>query len=460
MSTQSLETDYLVIGAGAAGMAFTDAMITDSGAELVLVDRRHAPGGHWNDAYPFVRLHQPSAFYGVNSMPLGEDAIDRTGLNAGHHERASGAQIVGYYRRVMDHRLLPSGRVRHFPMCEYLGERRFVSHVTGDTFTVNVRKKVVDARYLEPSIPANHPPPFEVADGVRCVPINELARLAEPVEGTVVIGAGKTAIDACLWLLENGVSPDDIQWIRPRDAWLANRTSFQPGELAFEGFSILVEAAAQAESARDFIARLDAQKQFFPIDDSVTPTMFKYATVNERELELLRSIRNVVRLGRVRRIERDEIVLDRGSIPTSPLHLHVHCAAPGLRMAAAVPIFGEDTITLQSIRPGVSPFAAAITAYVEATRDDLQEKNRLCPPNAYPDTPFDLIRMTLVGLGADYQWGKRPDIAAWLERSRLNAIRGVLQRGDEPRVQKSMMRFLQHAQRAVANLRQMHAQGP
>ena len=61
-----LETDYLVVGAGASGMAFVDSLLTNSDAEVVLVDRRHRAGGHWLDAYPFVRLHQPSAYYGVN----------------------------------------------------------------------------------------------------------------------------------------------------------------------------------------------------------------------------------------------------------------------------------------------------------------------------------------------------------------------------------------------------------
>ncbi len=32
-----------------------------------IVDRNDQPGGHWTTAYPFVRLHQPSAYYGVNS---------------------------------------------------------------------------------------------------------------------------------------------------------------------------------------------------------------------------------------------------------------------------------------------------------------------------------------------------------------------------------------------------------
>ena len=57
---EPLETDYLVVGTGAAGMAFTDALLSHSDATVTLVDRRHAPGGHWIDAYPFVRLHQPA----------------------------------------------------------------------------------------------------------------------------------------------------------------------------------------------------------------------------------------------------------------------------------------------------------------------------------------------------------------------------------------------------------------
>lgn len=77
MATRTLETDYLVVGAGAAGMAFTDSLVGASRADVIMVDRRHAPGGHWLEAYPFVRLHQPAAFYGVNSRTLGPNTIDR-----------------------------------------------------------------------------------------------------------------------------------------------------------------------------------------------------------------------------------------------------------------------------------------------------------------------------------------------------------------------------------------------
>jgi len=46
---RGIETDYLVVGAGAAGMASVDALIAARDADVVMVDRRHRPGGHWND---------------------------------------------------------------------------------------------------------------------------------------------------------------------------------------------------------------------------------------------------------------------------------------------------------------------------------------------------------------------------------------------------------------------------
>lgn len=55
----TVQTDYLVIGAGASGMAFADTLLSETDHEIILLDRRADPGGHWVDAYPFVELHQP-----------------------------------------------------------------------------------------------------------------------------------------------------------------------------------------------------------------------------------------------------------------------------------------------------------------------------------------------------------------------------------------------------------------
>ena len=78
---EKIETDYFIVGAGAAAMAFADTLLSETDARIAMVDRRDRPGGHWNDAYSFVRLHQPAAFYGVNSRPLGELNKEESNIN-------------------------------------------------------------------------------------------------------------------------------------------------------------------------------------------------------------------------------------------------------------------------------------------------------------------------------------------------------------------------------------------
>src|SRR5690606_19356671 len=103
------------------------------------------------------------------------------------------------------------------------GAYRFASRLTGATHSVRVRRKLVDTTYLEGDIPATSPPPFEVADGVRCVAAGDIARIAERPGRFVVIGAGKTALDVCTWLREQEVPASAIRWIKPRESWWLNR---------------------------------------------------------------------------------------------------------------------------------------------------------------------------------------------------------------------------------------------
>src|ERR1044072_7425368 len=145
--------DYLVVGGGAAGGAFTDALIDHADVNVVMVDRRHGVGGHWLDAYPFVRLHQASSFYGVASTLLGDGLLQQDGPEDGLPERATALDVCAYYDRVLRTRLLASGKVRFYPNCDYLGEGRFVSRLSGRHHEVRGRRRIVDAHYLSPSIP-------------------------------------------------------------------------------------------------------------------------------------------------------------------------------------------------------------------------------------------------------------------------------------------------------------------
>jgi NAD(P)-binding Rossmann-like domain len=461
-----IETDYLVIGAGAAGMSFTDALIdADQDCDVVMVDRRHTPGGHWNDAYPFVRLHQPAACYGVNSRPLGDDKLDEAGVNAGLYQQADGVDICGYFRRVMDEHHVPSGRVRFFPMSTYLGldtsDVAMVASLTGTTTEVEVRRAVVDARYLQPAIPSRHTPSFGVDADVRCISVNRLADVADPATGYTIIGGGKTGSDACTWLLGNGVDPEKIRWIRARDAWMWNRAQIQPLELltdTVDGLSGAAEASAQAESVDDLFARLEACGHLLRFDSNIAPTMYHVATLTVAELELLQTIENVVRLGHIKRISAHEILLEQGTIPTDRRQLYVDCSAGGLGKAPACPIFEPGRITLQCISTGQPTFNAAVIGYLEASRsDDHVAKSRLSPTNRYPDAAKDWIPNMVGQLESLRLWNEQPDMAAWLDTSRLNVARGMLTKASEPRMAEAITRLLTYSQPAVVNLERLGA---
>lgn len=419
-----VDADYLVVGAGATGMAFTDALIDHTKARVALVDRRYGVGGHWLDAYPFVRLHQASAFYGVASTPLGGGLVQRYGPEAGLHERADAPEICAYYSHLLGGRLLESGRVEFLANCDYTTDRRVHSRISGKQFTVAPQCRIVDARYLAPSIPADTPPPFDVADGARVIPVNDLAHLAEGASQYVIVGSGKSATDACIWLLARGVDAARIAWVRPRDPWMLNRAMVQPDPPVVLGMAAdIMEAAAAATSLENLFLRLEDAGIMVRIDRAFTPTMAKTPTLATWELEQLRTIEHVVRLGHVRLVERGRITLDDGVVTLAKDAIVVHCAASGLQYPPNVPIWGRTAITLQPIRAGFPCFGAALAGYVEATRSDDAEKNRLCPPTPYPNSLADWARMNLLGTRATISFGSQPDIKEWANGVALNPAR-------------------------------------
>jgi hypothetical protein len=450
-----IETDYLVVGAGTLGMGFVDTLLDHCDAEVVMVDRRHGPGGHWLDAYPFVHLHQPSMNYGVNSTPLGLDRVEPDGRDAGFYERAGGSEICGYYDELMRYRLLGSGRVRFFPMCDYVGDHRFRSRLSGAPTHVSVRRSLVDATYMASAVPATDPPPFEVMNGVTCLPVGDLTSVTKPPAGYVIIGGGKTAMDAACWLLDQGTAPHDITWIRPHESWILNRAFFQPGDgvlPTLEGVVLELEAVAGSDSIEQVYERLEERRVVLRIDQTVEPSRLRGATSSLGELDQLRRIENVVRLGHVTRIDADSIALEQGSIPTSPDHVHIHCASAGLSDQAPKPIFGDGTITLQAITRASVSLSAAVAAFVEASGRTTAEKNRLCPPNPWPHTPFDWTRHLLTGMQTEVEWQSASDLMAWVDASRLNIVRGLDEHPDTSAVRDLQHRFVTALFPALANL--------
>ncbi|MFM9827250.1 MAG: NAD(P)-binding protein [Sphingomonas sp.] len=467
----AIDTDYLIVGSGAVGLAFADTLLAETDADIAIIDRHGKPGGHWNDAYSFVALHQPSAFYGVNSMPLGTGRKDSIGVNAGLYELASGPEVSGYFDAVMRQHLLPSGRVRYFPMADYKGDGRFVSLLSGVETGVSVRKKTVDATYYGTTVPATHKPKYAVSDGVRLITPNALADLwqsrAPAPPNYVILGAGKTAMDVGVWLLNSGAAPDAISWVMPRDSWLLNRQRIQPGLEFFEATigaqAEQIRAFAQATSIDDLFDRLEAIGLMVRIDRSVRPRMIHYATISVGEIEQLRRIANVLRQGHVRALEGSGIVFDSERVAMPEGTLYIDCTASAVEKRPAVPIFQGNTIIPQLVRAPQPAFSAALTAYVEAHYGDDAEKNMICTTVPFPDTPEMFPATNIANMMNQYRWGQDTKLSRWIRESRLDGFGKVIAAvgAEDADKQAILAMFQQHAPAAIANLQRLAAEfGP
>ncbi|MEM9225107.1 MAG: NAD(P)/FAD-dependent oxidoreductase [Pseudomonadota bacterium] len=462
MTTQ-LETDYLILGSGAMGMAFADVMLSETEHDMIIVDMHHKPGGHWNDAYSFVTLHQPSSFYGVSSKELSRGVKDETGLNKGLADLATGPEILSYFDDVMRHRFLPSGRVRYFPMCEYIGDGQVKSLLSGETFTVKARQALVDATYLKTSVPSTHTPSFAIHPDVWFIPPNGLPSIKKRPSDYVIVGGGKTAIDTVLWLLENNASPDSIRWIRPADSWYLDRKNAQTAEeFFFDSIGTQAaqfEALAAATSVDDLFDRLEAVGAMLRIDKTVAPANFRGATVSQAEIVELAKVTNVVRMGRVKQVEAGEIILDKGAIPIGADTLLVDCSASAVANLEITDVFADDAIRLQTVRMFQPVFSAAFIAHVEASYTGRETKNTLCRVVPLPKDREDWLRMQEVFMINQFTWSQDAGLRAWMLENRLDGFSKLTRSiaPDDEDKQAIMNRLKESGMPAMENLQKLLA---
>lgn len=430
------ETDYLIVGAGAVGLAFADTLLDeDPDCHITIVDKHAKPGGHWNDAYPFVALHQPSSTYGVNSMELCPDRIDTHGHNKGMYPLAKHPEILAYYGKLMNERMLPSGRVSYYPLTEYRGgtdtAHQLRGILSGDETSVTVRRKLVDATYFKTSVPATHTPAFEIAPGTRFTIPGELPGLWKDAgnlpERFIVLGGGKTAMDTAVWLLEAGVAPERIGWVRPRDSWMFNRRFLQPAHVAIEGlveFQLaLVECAAASDSGDEMLLKLEERGVFLRLDRSVAPKMMHYAVISEAEVAMLQAITQVYRQGRVTGIEPGAMHFVDQTVAVPQTSLFIDCTASAVPFDASAdvrPFFDGDRITLQLVQTPFVPYSAALAAFLEANFETDAERNALCPPTPLTDSSDTYPYAVMVNLFSNGLLSQNAKTSAFNARSRLH----------------------------------------
>ncbi len=406
-TTSTKETDYLIIGAGAMGIAFADEIFTRKpNLKLTIVDRRAKAGGHWNNAYPFVRLHQPAAFYGVNSLQLGD----------GSNDLSSKSELVAYYEAIIA-KFKASGRVEFLSQHNYLGNGQVVNlqNPTNKT-TYKINKKLVDATYMNVEVPSTHSPKYIVDEGVTLAPINELVHQYDQWNHFYVIGNGKTGIDAVLYLISKGVPTANIHWIKPNEAWLFNREALQVGKVAKRVLEH-GDYMKKAKDSHDVFLAIEKTGGIFRIDEQLTPKKWRCGTVSPAEIVQLRTIKNVIRKGRVQRITTTEIQLQKGNVPYSDRTLFVDCSANALAKRPTVPVFSNNKITLQSVLFCQQVFSAAVIARLELANLSDNNRNQVIPvphPELTEDWP-SALSVSLENLLLMHRI-----MPMWMYRARLN----------------------------------------
>lgn len=386
-----LECDYLVVGAGTACLSFVDSLLTHhSNATVILIDRNAIPGGHWTTAYPFVRLHQPACFYGVNSMPLGKNRTSSGDEVFDISDRSSSQEICLYYQKVVE-TFEATGRVQAFFNTEYTKEsdesNKTIQHIlrTPDgVYTVKCQKIVCcETKVVVPSM---RDVPFPVDPSITIKPVNYIPEAVESGNYSkyMVIGAGKTGTDAIVQLLRSGIDQKQITWIISRDVWYAMRDGMwgSDGKRFYKRRAEMLDILLEADSLRDAVLGLEREGKFAKLDpNGPYPAVFKGPTIDSSELELARSVKNRVRMGRVTSITSEKVLLDKGSISISGTDtLVVDCMAENLYGYAdfemGFKFFNKDHIRLGPVTHTFNPsLTSALVGYLEGTFLDDEVKN-------------------------------------------------------------------------------------
>ena len=453
------ECDYLIVGAGATGVAFCDSLLQGNTGgnmpKIVMVDAHASPGGQWHDSYDFVQLHQPSAGYGVESTPLEPSPEQKDHL-------ATRREILEYYRALiqtweasadftfvgnatldLDLNANPGNPSEHKDVYSITTLKKDGQQQPQHT-TIKVRKRLVDARYLQPDLPIHVKPKFTLdPHKIKCIPVNELVTLTSALsQKFVVIGGGKTGMDAVYYLLTRAkVPPTQIVWVVPNEPWITARENIG-NCMELLHTAIMGGLATHQTSLQDdptlfqnaFVQWHQQGKVYrlFDFGNNEWPTKFQDATLSKDELATLRQIpaTNILHgQGRIQRIrDNGDLEFQNGTVVELPWKndnadttIFVHCSAGAFNYTHHTtcpprPVFdsANKRITLQDVygTPGFC-FVGSILGKLESVVDLKDEdKNHMCRAPVPPTG----VELPALGPSGGDVLGKLSSQNGWVQR--------------------------------------------
>ena len=215
------------------------------------------------------------------------------------------------------------------------------------------------------------------------------------------------------------------------------------------------EVGARATNRADLIADLN-ERSVDPPRPSRTGDDVSGRDAGRHEIDQARLVADVVRLGRVVRIERDRLGLDHGEVPTGGA-LHVDASASGLRLVDRRPIFAPGRI---------DPAAgAAQDPTVQRRSPGLgrgESGRRRAEEPALPAEPVHPIGRRVATMvartwGTEGGWRGEPDLQAWVGSTRLNMMQALPQHLHEPLASAAVNKYAEHVGHAVVRLKELAA---
>jgi hypothetical protein len=150
-------------------------------------------------------------------------------------------------------------------------------------------------------------------------------------------------------------------------------------------------------------------------------------------------------------------VLAGGSRALPAGTLYIDCTASAVEPRPPVPVFQPGRIVPQIVRAPLPTFSAAFIAHAEVAYADDEQKNSVCRPVPFPDTPQAYPRTLLANMRNEGVWGKDPALRAWLGASRLDGFRKTIeavQPGDQDKL-AVLAAIRERARPAAENLQRL-----
>lgn len=251
-------------------------------------------------------------------------------------------------------------------------------------------------------------------------------------------------------LTNNNVSPENLLWVVPNDAWITAREKIGNCiDLLYTCSKLQAsDYADENEIGSDFLQRgfhlWEKQGHIYRIDPSVVPTKFKDATLSLDELKILQgAVPQKVQKGRVSEItDKGEMIFQDGTTTKLPFPvedtLFIHCSAGAFNFTKSnnspPPIFDKNTIIIQDMygTPGYC-FVGSILARLETMAelsDDERNAMALAPKPSPPTSPLGASGGdTVATVGRDHvfvqrarnlhKWLQIPELRDWMFQNRL-----------------------------------------